>query len=150
MHAPAKIRPKSLADYLEVMSKSVFQSGISWRVVEAKWPGIKEAFRSFDPAFLSKLTPEEIDELAQDTRIIRNHRKVEAIVGNAKRMLELEAEHGTFAKYLRSFDSFDDLTKDLRKQFKFLGDMGAYHFLWIVGEKVPSWEEWSAQHMAKA
>ena len=32
--------------------------------------------------------------------------------------------------------------KDLRKQFKYLGDMGAYHFLWVVGEEVPSYEEW--------
>jgi hypothetical protein len=32
--------------------------------------------------------------------------------------------------------------KDLRKQFKFVGDMGAYHFLWIVSEEVPPYEEW--------
>ena len=150
MHAPAKIRPKSLADYLEVMSKSVFQTGISWRVVDSKWPGIKEAFHSFDPSILIRLTPEEIDELAQDTRIIRNRRKVEAIVGNARTMLELEKKHGSFVKYLRSFGSFEELTKDLKKQFKFLGDMGSYHFLWIVGEKVPDWEEWASVHMAKA
>ncbi len=150
MHAPAKIRPKSLADYLEVMSKSVFQAGISWRVVDSKWPGIKEAFHGFDPAVLVKLKPEEIDELAQDTRIIRNHRKVEAIVDNARKMLELEKKHGSFPKYLRSFASFEELTKDLKKQFKFLGDMGSYHFLWVVGEKVPDWEEWASLHMAKA
>ena len=42
---------------------------------------------------------------------------------------------------------FDELTNDLKKQFKFLGDMGAYHFLWVVGENVPSWDEWSADHM---
>ena len=140
MEGPAKIRPKSLADYLEVMSKSVFQAGISWKVVESKWPGIKEAFRDFDPVAISKLTADEINELAQDKRIIRNHRKIEAIVGNARRMLELDRSHGSFVKYLRSFNSFDELTKDLRKQFKFLGDMGAYHFLWVVNEKVPSWE----------
>jgi len=150
MEAPAKIRPKSLADYLEVMSKSVFQTGISWKVVESKWPGIKEAFREFDPVAISKLTANEINELAQDSRIIRNHGKIEAVVGNARRMLELDRSHGGFAKYLRSFPSFDELTKDLRKQFKFLGDMGTYHFLWIVNEKVPSWEEWSSQHMTRA
>ena len=55
MPSPEKIQPTSLSDYLEIMTKAVFQSGISWRVVEAKWPGIKEAFKDFDtdvvPAF---------------------------------------------------------------------------------------------------
>jgi 3-methyladenine DNA glycosylase Tag len=150
MHeAPKRIKPQSLADYLEVMSKSVFQTGISWRVVESKWPGTREAFHGFDPEIIAKLPLEEIDSLALDTRIIRNRRKIEAIIENAQRLLELDKQFKGFRKYLRSFESFEDLTKDLRKNFKFLGDMGAYHFLWVVGEKVPDWEEWSAKHMAK-
>jgi 3-methyladenine DNA glycosylase Tag len=149
MEGPRKIKPQSLADYLEVMSKSVFQTGISWKVVEAKWPGTEEAFRGFDPVTVSKFTMAEIDSLVQDKRIIRNRRKVEAIVGNAQRLLELDSRFGGFRKYLRSFVSFEDLTKDLRKQFKFLGEMGAYHFLWVVGEDVPPWEQLSLVHMAK-
>jgi 3-methyladenine DNA glycosylase Tag len=145
-----RIKPRSLADYLEEMSKSVFQTGISWKVVEAKWPGIKDVLYGFDPQALSELTISEIDLLIQDKRIIRNRRKIEAIVGNAQRLLELDKQYGGFRKYLRSFNSFEELTKDLRKQFKFLGEMGSYHFLWVVGEKVPSWEEWSSVHMAKA
>lgn len=49
METPKQIRPKSSADYLDVMSKSVFQTGISWKVVESKWPGTREAFQGFDP-----------------------------------------------------------------------------------------------------
>jgi 3-methyladenine DNA glycosylase Tag len=150
MEGPKKIKPQSLADYLEVMSKSVFQTGISWKVVDAKWPGIKEAFGGFDPHAVSKLTMTAIDSLVQDKRVIRNRRKIEAIVGNAGRILELDKQYGSFRKYLRSFDSFEELSKDLHKQFKFLGDMGTYHFLYVVGENVPSWEEWSSVHMAKA
>jgi 3-methyladenine DNA glycosylase Tag len=149
MEGPRKIKPHSLADYLEVMSKSVFQTGISWKVVESKWPGIKEAFREFDLAVISKLTIDDIDSLVLDTRVIRNRRKIEAIVDNARQILELDSKYGGFKKYLRSFSSFEELTKDLRKQFKYLGEMGSYHFLWVVGEKVPSWEEWSSDHMAK-
>ncbi|MGA2157788.1 MAG: DNA-3-methyladenine glycosylase I [Dehalococcoidia bacterium] len=149
MHAPKKIKPQSLSDYLEVMSKAVFQTGISWKVVESKWLGIKEAFHGFDPNVLSKMTMAEIEILSKDSRIIRNFRKVDAIVGNARRMLELDKSYGTFTKYLRSFNSYDELTKDLHKQFKFLGDMGCYYFLWVVGEKVPSYEEWSSKYEAK-
>ena len=146
MEAPSRIQVKSLADYLEVMSKSVFQTGISWRVVESKWPQIKEAFQGFDPAVVSSLNELELDELTQDKRVIRNRRKLEAIVSNASRLLELEKTYGTFKEYLRSRGSFEDLVKDLRKQFKFLGESGAYHFLWVVGEQVPSYEEWCASH----
>ena len=144
MEAPSRIQVKSLADYLEVMSKSVFQTGISWRVVESKWPQIKEAFQGFDPAVVSSLNEPELDELTQDKRVIRNRRKLEAIVSNASRLLELEKTYGTFKEYLRSRGSFEDLVKDLRKQFKFLGDMGCFVFLYIVDEEVPSYEDWCA------
>ena len=145
MGPPTQITPARLGDYLDVMSKAVFQTGISWKVVEAKWAGTREAFRSFDPDVVSNLTPTEVDELATDTRIIRNRRKIEAIVGNAARMLELEREHGAFQTYLRSKGGdYAALVKDLRKNFKFLGDFGAYYFLHVVGEKVPSHEEFMA------
>ncbi len=144
-HAPERIVPQSLGDYLDVMSRSIFQAGISWRVVDAKWPGIQEAFHGFEAETVAAIAEPELDELSADTRVIRNRRKLEAIVGNAQRMLELEKGHGTFQKYLRSHGSFDDTVKDLRKQFKFLGEMGCYHFLYVVGEEVPPYEEWSAR-----
>ncbi len=144
MAAPEKIQPAGLADYLEVMSRAVFQTGISWRVVGSKWPGIREAFRAFDPVVISKLNIAELDELAEDKRIIRNRRKIEAIVSNARRMLELDNSFGGFRNYLRSHNSFEELLKDLHKQFKFLGDTGSYYFLWVVGEKVPPHEEFLA------
>ena len=144
--APAQIKPQSLGDYLEVMSKSVFQTGISWKVVENKWPGIKEAFRGFDAQAVASLTPDELDALTKDARVIRNRRKLEAIVGNAARIIELDAKHGTFRDYLGSHEGFDATVADLRKQFKFLGDTGSYVFLYVVGEKVPPHEEWMASH----
>jgi 3-methyladenine DNA glycosylase Tag len=142
MEIPKQIQPQGLSDYLDVMSKSVFQSGISWRVVESKWPSTQEAFYGFDPVVISNFTPMELDRLTADKRVIRNRRKIEAIVTNAHRMLELDKKHNGFKNYLRSHNSFDELLKDLRKQFKFIGDMGAYHFLWVVGEEVPSYEQW--------
>ena len=145
MEAPKQIRPKRLNDYLEVMSKAVFQAGISWQVIEAKWPGFKEAFFDFDPERIARLSPKEIDALAADTRIVRNRRKIEATVANAATMVELNAQFGSFRKYLRSHDGFAETTADLKKRFKFIGDMGAYYFLHVVGEEVPPHEEVMAQ-----
>lgn len=134
---PDQIEPKSLDDYLEVMSRAVFQTGISWRVVESKWPGIRAAFHDFDTARVAALTEGELDDLGQDPRVIRHHGKLAAIVANAGRMRELDAEHGGFAKYLRGFGDFDAVLKDLKKHFKFMGPTACYYFLYVVGEKVP-------------
>jgi 3-methyladenine DNA glycosylase Tag len=141
-HAPKQVVAKTAGDYLEAMSRPVFQTGMSWRVVDAKWPGIREAFKGFEITKVARMGDPEIDRLVKDTRVIRNRRKLEAIVENANRIVQLEREHGSFRKYLRSHDDFESLVKDLRKQFKFLGDMGAYLFLYTVREKVPTWEEW--------
>lgn len=150
MTAPERISPQSLADYLDVLTKAVFQSGISWRVVEAKWPGTREALFAFDPERVAQLSPEDVDQLAQDTRLIRNRRKIEATVENAQTMLELDREHQGFARYLESFPNFEAVSADLVKQFKFLGGTGAYYFLHVVGQPVPSHEDWMASHPARA
>jgi 3-methyladenine DNA glycosylase Tag len=142
--APDKIKPKALGDYLEVMTKAVFQSGISWRVIEAKWDGFREAFEGFDADKVAAFTPDDVDRLAQDTRIVRNRRKIHATVDNAVEMIELDREHGGFRNFLRSQDSFEETVADLKRHFSFLGDTGSYYFLHVVGEKVPSHEEWMA------
>ena len=144
MQAPNKIDPQSPGDYLEIMSKVVFQSGMSYKIVDSKWPGTREAFHDFDAAKVAGMTPSEIDSLTQDTRVIRNRRKLDAVVSNAQKVLELEAEHGGFQKYLRSHADFPSLVKDMRKQFKFLGDMGCYYYLYVVGEEVPDHQEYQA------
>ena len=144
MQAPNRILIKGPNDYLEVLSKAVFQAGMSWKVVDAKWPGIKEAFRDFDVETVADLGESELDGLTNDTRVIRNRRKLEAVVQNARRLIELDSEFGGFQKYLRSHDDFATVVKDLRKNFKFLGEVGCYFFLYAVGEEVPPHEEWMA------
>ena len=141
---PEKIAPQTLGDYLEVMTKAVFQSGLSWRVVEAKWEGFREAFEGFDPEKVAEFTPDDVARLAEDTRIVRNRRKIEATVDNAVELLALDLEHEGFRNYLRSHGSFEETVADLKRHFRFLGDTGSYYFLHVVGEKVPSHEDWMA------
>jgi Methyladenine glycosylase len=142
--APKRIRPRSLADYLEVMTKAVFQSGMSWQVVESKWGGFQRVFKGFDPAKVARLTPKAIDKIMQDPSVIRNQRKILATVDNAETLLELDKEHGGFKKYLRSHGDYWDAADDLKRQFSFLGDFGVYYFLYVVGENVPPYEEFRA------
>ena len=146
MHAPEKIHPKSLADYMEVMTRVVFEPGLNWTVIEAKWPGFREAFYGFDPLIVAGLTPADVEALLLDSRIIRNRKKIEATIYNAGEMIALEREFGDFRSYLRSHGSYDATARDMRSRFKFLGESGIYHFLYVVGEDVPDHEEWKKQH----
>jgi Methyladenine glycosylase len=143
---PPRVKPRSLADYLDALSKPVFQGGISWKVVDAKWPSIREAFHGFDPQWVAGLSTRQIDRLASDPKVIRNRRKIEGTVANAQTMLELDAAHRGFRRYLRSFPGYDALSADLRRRFRFLGDHGAYAFLWTVSEPVPPYREWAESH----
>lgn len=139
-------KPVSLAGYLEALSRPIFSTGMSWRVVQAKWDGIRDAFEGFDPEKVAAMTPADVDRLTEDRRVIRNRKKIEAIVGDAKRMIELDHEHGGFRHYLESRGSTHEAVAALRRELRFLGETGAYIFLWSVGEPVPSHEQWAAAH----
>src|SRR4029079_713191 len=133
---PPKIRPQRLGDYLEVMTKAVFQSGLSWKVVDAKWDGFREAFAGFDAEKVARFTPADVDRLAQDPSIVRNRRKIQATVDNAVEIVALDREHNGFRNFLRSQGSFEETVASLKRHFGFLGDTGSYYFLYVVGEKV--------------
>jgi len=62
-----QIVPENLGDYLEIMSKSVFQSGMSWKVVESKWPSTREAFHDFQICAVAAMDEMTVDALADDT-----------------------------------------------------------------------------------
>ena len=139
---PAQVVPQSRNDYLEVMTKAVFQSGLSWKVVASKWPGFQAGFRGFDIAAVAAMDESAIDTLAADPAIVRNRRKIAATVHNAQRLIELEEQYGgDIRNYRRAHPDFYALLKDIRKQFKYMGDTGAYYWLYVLGEAVPDYAE---------
>ena len=144
------IKPDSLAGYLAAMSRPILSTGMSWKVVSAKWSGISDAMSGFDPQAVAGMTDDDVERLVSDTRMIRNRKKIEAIIANAQRLLELDNEYGGFDRYLRAHGSFDQTVAALRGDFRFLGPGGAYYFLYGVGEPVPSHDEWSASRERRA
>jgi 3-methyladenine DNA glycosylase Tag len=139
---PEQIDAASLADYLAVMSRAIFQAGVSWALIESKWPAYEQLFAGFDPAVVAHFDDFDIERIANDPGIVRTRKKVEATVENARTMLALDREHNGFAQYLHAFDSYDALSADLKRRFKFLGELSAYYFLFRVKEPVPPFEEW--------
>ena len=93
------------------------------------------------------MSSSDVDHLDNDPKVIRNRRKIEATVANARTMLDLDSTHRGFRRYLRSFPDYDALSKDLQRQFHFLGESGVWNFLWSVDEAVPPYQEWAATHL---
>ena len=121
--------PDDPAFFLEHLSRSVFEAGISWRVVEAKWDGIREAFHGFDPAQVAAMPPAEIAATESDPRVIRNKAKIQATVDNAREVLAILDEYGSIRGYLASFPDAGAAAADMRRRFKFLGDTGVWRLL---------------------
>ncbi len=142
--APPRAVPENDAGYLEKITQAVFQAGFSWKVIENKWPNFQKAFAEFDIDAVAAFTDEDLERLVEDKGIVRNGRKIAATIHNAQVCQKLIAQYGSFPGYLRSLDGEDywARAKKFVKQFKFMGDMGAYFFFWSVGEDVPEYEVW--------
>ncbi|MCA9948454.1 MAG: DNA-3-methyladenine glycosylase I [Anaerolineales bacterium] len=143
---PPREVPQNDAGYFEKITQAVFQAGFSWEVVRNKWPNFQQAFAHFDIDIVANFTEEDVERLLEDRGIIRNGRKIEATIKNARTCQHLIAKHGSFKAYLDSLDAVDynQRAKKFSKQFKFMGAMGAYFFFWSVGAEVPPYEEWRA------
>lgn len=137
----AQEKPGTVDEYLELLTKAVFKSGLSLATVEKKWDGFREAFDGFEAKKIAGYGEEKIDELSRDERIVRARKKIEATVENANVMLELDEEHGGFGEYLRSLGDFEEQREDLKRRFRYVGDSSAHWFLWKAGQPVPDYRK---------
>lgn len=139
---PEVVTPRSLADYLEVMTRAVFQAGVSWKQIWQHWEAYREAFAAFDPEQVSRYDDVDVARILATSGILRTPRKIHATIGNARVLLQTDREFGQFAHYLQAFPDYTKLAKDLKKRFAFMGDMNAWYFLFRTGQPVPRFEIW--------
>jgi DNA-3-methyladenine glycosylase I len=90
------------------------QAGLSWLTVLKKRARYREVFDNFDPARVARYGQGEIEQLLADPGIIRNRRKVEATVTNARAFLDLVDEQGDFASWLWDFVDGEPVTNHFR------------------------------------
>jgi DNA-3-methyladenine glycosylase I len=140
---PPREKPADDNGYFEELTKAIFQAGFSWRVIRDKWPYFQKAFDGFDIALVAGYGEPDLERLAADPGIVRNRRKIEATVHNARVMWDLIQEYGSFYAYLRSLDGLDyaGRRRELSQRFHNLGSTGVFVFLWCVAEEVPDWED---------
>src|SRR4051812_30799326 len=138
----------------EFLTLESAQAGLSWLVVLRKREAYRRAFADFDPEKVARFTARRIDELLADPGIIRNRLKIMAAITNAQKFLDLQAEFGTFDKFIWSFVDgkpiqnrlanmkhlpatskvSDALSKDLKQRgFKFVGSTIMYAHMQAVG-----------------
>lgn len=137
----------------EMLVLELFQSGLSWSTILHKRENFRKTFKEFDVEKVAQMTDYDVGLLMQDKGIIRNHIKINAAIKNAKAILVVKQEYGSFAKYLQSFipspivhhpDTIDevpttnDIAKQIAKQMKkdgffFVGPVIIYSYLQGIG-----------------
>lgn len=104
---PARLAEIPDDRWLAAMARGIFQAGISWKVVEAKWPGIEAAFDGFDPGRVSMIEGDRLDALVSDPRVIRSGPKIVAIRDNAVFIRQVAAESGSFGRRVADWPDAD-------------------------------------------
>jgi DNA-3-methyladenine glycosylase I len=135
--------PQSDQEYFALLARAVFSAGLGPKVVESRWKELGLAFYGFDPAKVSQMDEQDVARLLSDPGVIRNRRKIEAVVKNAGTFLEQIAEpdgrvdgHSPFHAYLLGLGAGSDLdatAEGLAQVFAHLGRTSALFFLFSAG-----------------
>jgi len=132
-------RPPNDDAYFENMTRVIFQAGLSWKMIDKKWPNFRKAFKDFSIEKVAKFGDDDVKRLIEDSGIVRNRTKILATINNAKQFQSIKKAFGSFQSYLGSLDKSKDyalVIKKLGKRFSRLGPSSARTFLYTVGEDV--------------
>jgi len=130
------------------------QAGLSWLTILKKRENYKKAFHSFDPEMIADYTQRDIDRLMENLGIVRNRLKIESVIKNARGVLKIKEEFGSFDTYLWNYventpiqnkwksvadipvqtEISERMSKDLKKRgFNFVGPTICYAFMQAIG-----------------
>jgi 3-methyladenine DNA glycosylase Tag len=142
MAIPERIERPTSSDALAVISRAVFQAGLSWKLIESKWPHYMRLFEAFDPARVATFGEGDVERIMLDGNVVRTQKKIVGTIENARALLAIERDFGDVSAYLRTFDTYDARAADVRERFAFVGDLSAYYIVFRLGGDVPRFEEW--------
>jgi len=142
------------AALFELLTLEGAQAGLSWRTILDKRAGYRRAFAGFDPAKVARFTEHDVARLLGDAGIVRHRGKIESTIDNARRVLEVQDELGSFDAYVWSFvdgspivgrwEQLGELpastaesaamSRDLKRRgFRFVGPTTVYAFMQATG-----------------
>jgi DNA-3-methyladenine glycosylase I len=139
----------------EMLTLEGFQAGLSWLTILRKRDGFRKAFRGFEPAVVAGFTDRDRARLIADAGVVRNRAKIDATIDNARYVLALQDEFGSFDAFLAArlpppplrlprnaqqgtipvtTPASDALSRELKKRsFRFVGSTIVYSFMQAVG-----------------
>lgn len=134
----------------EKLSLESFQSGLSWRTILVKRENFRKAFHGFDYNKVARFDAADVERLLQNDGIVRHRGKIEAVINNAQRAVDLVKKEGSLAAYIWQFERSPTslatpqtastsaeslaLSKALKKQgWKFVGPTTVYAFMQAMG-----------------
>lgn len=129
------------------------QAGLSWATILARRRNYRRAFAAFDPARVAAFTPEDAARLLADPGIIRNRLKIAAAIGNAQAFLAVQAQQGSFDRWIWRFApapprraprrpadipaqtaESEAMSRELRRRgFRFVGPAICYAYMQATG-----------------
>ena len=111
------------------------QAGLSWETILKKEATFRKAYSNFNIKKVAAYTEADIERLLADAGIIRNKLKVNAAIENAKTILALQKEHGSFEKWLELHHpkTKEEWVKLFKKTFRFTGGEIVNEFLMSIG-----------------
>jgi DNA-3-methyladenine glycosylase I len=141
---------------LEMLILEGFQAGLSWITILKKRENFRKAFANWDVRKIAAFTSDDVNRLLDNTGFIRNRRKIESAINNARRFIEVQKEFGSFDRYIWQFTNYktlfpktppttlseipthtpesDAMSRDLQKRgFNFVGTVICYSFMQAVG-----------------
>jgi DNA-3-methyladenine glycosylase I len=120
---------------LERLALEINQAGLSWLTILKKREAFRRAFDGFEPEAVAAYGARQRRRLLSDAGIVRNRLKVDAVIANARRILELRESHGSFARWLDATHPADleEWTKLFRETFRFTGGEIVREFLLSTG-----------------
>ncbi|ANU51637.1 DNA-3-methyladenine glycosylase I [Limosilactobacillus reuteri] len=137
-----------------MLSLELFQAGLTWQTIWRRREAFNQAFNNFKVEKVASFTDEDINRLCEDATIIRNRRKILAVINNAQVILKLRKTGRTFDDYMWNFvddqpqdlglttdiklapktPASEEIAKQMRKDgFKFVGPTIIYSFMTAVG-----------------
>ncbi|WP_053958883.1 DNA-3-methyladenine glycosylase I [Sulfobacillus thermosulfidooxidans] len=138
----------------EMLVLESMQAGLSWLIVLKKRKEFRRAFGDFIPELVAQFNHTDMERLLSNPLLIRNRLKMQAAINNAKAFIRVQAEWGSFAKYLWSFVHYipeihqyascdqippysslsNRLSRDLKRRgFQFVGPTVCYSYCQAVG-----------------
>lgn len=131
--------PQSDREYFDLLARAVFSAGLGPKVVESRWAEMETAFQGFEPQEVGRMDETDVSRLLSDPKVIRNRRKMEAVIKNAGVFLDRVGEHQSFHTYLTELGAGSNLeaaADGLAQSFAHLGRTSAMFFLFSAGWRV--------------